>query len=289
MKIKGNKGEWTIDVAVWTCLIIFCFICLYPFWFIIVASFNNGYDMMAGGVYWWPREFTLDNYTDFFSQANWLSAIQVSLSRAGIGAVCTTLFTCMVSYAISRKDLLFGKTYRSLFVICMYVSGGLIPFYMVLRFLGIINTFYVYILPALLNLFFVMVGMNFFRSIPDSLIEVAHLDGASDFKIFFKIVLPLSTPYIATLALFSCVNQWNSWLDSVYYVSDKNLRPMAYWMVSMMNQNNYDTMQDLGNISQTQLTTQATAVVATITPILLVYPFLQKYFVQGMMVGSVKE
>lgn len=285
-----EKGDRLVSTVVHTILIVFCFMCLYPFWYVIVASLNDGYDMMRGGVYWWPRTFTLGNYINFFGQSDWIAAIKVSVTRTLTGTVATTLFTCLVSYALSRRNLLYGKTYRFLFVFCMYVSGGLIPFYLVLRFLGLINTFWVYIIPAMLNLFFVMIGMNFFRSIPDALIESAYLDGASEIKIFATIVLPLSTAYIATLALFSAVNQWNSWLDSVYYVSNKQLRPMAYWMISMINRTRTTTSQDLSAAVQTTaLTTQATAVVATVLPIMLVYPFLQKHFVQGMMIGSVKE
>lgn len=247
--------------------------------------------MMRGGVYFWPRKFTMDNYKTFFAQASWKSAIQVSVLRTVIGTAFTTFFTCLVSYALSRRNLMFGKTYRFMFVFSMYVSGGLIPFYFILRLLGLINTFWVYVVPVMLNLFFVMVGINFFRSIPDSLVEASWLDGAAEHTIFARVILPLSTSYIATLALFSAVGQWNSWIDSVYYVNDKAFRPMAYWMVSIMNRTQTsNSSQDLsGTVNLTALATQATAVVVTVVPILFVYPFLQKYFVQGIMVGSIKE
>lgn len=202
-----SKQDWIIDLTVWVLLILFCFLCLYPFWYVIVASLNDGYDMMLGGVYFWPRKFTLENYGKFFAQASWISAIQVSVLRTVVGAVLTSLITSMVSYALSKKKLIGGKVYRFLFVFCMYISGGLIPFYMVLRFMGLINTFWVYIIPNLLNLFFVMVGMNFFTSIPDALFEVAYLDGASETTIFTRIVLPLSKSFMATLILFTAVNQ----------------------------------------------------------------------------------
>jgi len=291
MQINKARGEWIIDVVVWMILVLFCFICLYPFWFIIVASLNEGNDMMRGGVYWWPRKFTFDNYTTFFAQSSWLSAVKVSVARTLVGTAFTVFITSLVSYALSRRNLVHGKVYRIMFVFSMYVSGGLIPFYIVLRLAGLINTFWVYILPTTLNLYFVLVGINFFRSIPESLIEAAYLDGAAERRIFLQIVLPLSTPFIATLALFAAVGQWNSWLDSVYYVSIKSLRPMAYWMISMMNRTQGSgANQDLsGAINLTALATQSTAVVATVAPILLVYPFLQKYFVQGMMIGSIKE
>lgn len=288
--IRHEKGDRAINLVVWLLLIVFTFLCLYPFWYIVVASFNNGYDMMAGGVYFWPRKPTLTNYIAFFSDSLWLSAMRISVLRTLLGGLLTTLFTCLVAYALSRRTLLFGKTYRRLFVISMYVSGGLIPFYFILRLLGLVNTFYVYIIPGMLNLYFVMVGINYFRTIPDGLFEAAHIDGASEFRIFWQIVLPLSLPFLATLALVSAVGQWNSWIDSVYYVSDKTLRPMAYLMVTLINRTQSTSTIDVGSAVQlTSLTSQATAVVATVAPILILYPFLQKYFVQGLMIGSVKE
>ena len=289
--MKRGKYEWLIDVAVYVLLISFSFLCLYPFWFILVASLNDGYDMMLGGVYWWPREFTTDNYRLFFQQTSWVDAIQVSVSRTVAGAVFTSMFTCLVGYALSRRKLIFGKTFRFLFVFSMYVSGGLIPFYVVLRLIGLLNTFWVYILPTGLSLYFVMVGINFFQSIPESLYEAAELDGCSEIGTFIRIVLPLSSAFIATLTLFSAVGQWNSWLDSVYYVTEKELRPMAYWMISIINRTQTSSSaQNLSDtVTLTTMATQSTAVIVAIAPILCVYPFLQKYFVKGMMIGSVKE
>jgi putative aldouronate transport system permease protein len=290
---KYERGGWIIDAIVWSLLIAFCFTCLYPFWYIIVASFNDGYDMMRGGVFFWPRTPTLNNYISFFSDPIWLNSMFISLLRTLIGGCVTTVFTCLVSYALSRRNLLFGEAYRKMFVFSMYISGGLIPFYFILRLLGLINTFYVYIIPSMLNLFFVMVGISFFRTIPDALIDAAHIDGASEIRIFFQIVLPLSLPFLATLALVSAVYQWNSWIDSVYYISKKPLRPMAYQMVVLINSTRAPSESMNSDISSaikmTALTTQATAVIASVAPVLLLYPFLQKYFVQGLMIGSVKE
>ena len=148
----------------------------------------------------------------------------------------------------------------------------------------------VYIIPSMLNLFFILIGINFFESIPVSLIESARLDGASEFTVFFRIIRPVSTPFIATLALFSAVNQWNAWLDSAYYVNQEGLRTIAYRMLSEINQTQ-GTVVTGGSIvnTSTALTTQASAMVASMLPIILVYPFLQKYFVQGIMIGAVKE
>ena len=133
--IRRTKEDYAVDLFVWVVLIIFSFLCVYPFWFIIVASFNDGYDMMRGGVYWWPRVFTLENYKTFFAQSAWMDAIRVSVQRTAAGTALTVIFTCLVSYALSRRNLMFGKFYRFLFIFSMYVSGGLIPYYFILRLL----------------------------------------------------------------------------------------------------------------------------------------------------------
>ena len=287
---KRSAEDLAVDIVVWILLLIIFFITAYPFWYVIVASFSDGYDFMRGGVYLWPRVFTLDNYKNLLSQDIWTNAFLVSFARTIVGTFLTVCMTCLISYTLSRKELMFGKVYRFLVVFAMYVSGGLIPYYIVLRNLHLINTFWVYVIPSMLNLFFIIVGMNFFGSIPISVIESAKLDGASELKVLIRIVLPVSTPFIATLALFSAVNQWNSWLDSAYYVSSESLRTAAYRMLAEINQSTGSSVTG-GTIKtqSTTLTTQATAMVTSMLPIMCVYPFLQKYFVQGMMIGAVKE
>lgn len=287
---KRSKEDMAVDAVVWIALILILLITAYPFWYVIVASFSNGYDFMRGGVYFWPRIFTLDNYKNLLGQEIWKKAFVISFVRTILGTFLTVCMTCLVSYTLSRRELMFGKVYRFLIVFAMYVSGGLIPYYIVLRNLHLVNTFWVYIIPSMLNLFFIIVGINFFGSIPTALIESAKLDGASELKVLMRIVMPVSTPFIATLALFSAVNQWNSWLDSAYYVNSEDLRTVAYRMLVEINQSTGTTVTG-GTITTkaTSLTTQATAMVTSMLPIMCVYPFLQKYFVQGLMIGAVKE
>ncbi len=287
---KSLREDAAVDAVVWIALILILLITAYPFWYVVVASFSDGYDFMRGGVYFWPRIFTLDNYKNLLGQAIWKKAFVISFARTILGTFLTVCMTCLVSYTLSRRELMFGKVYRFLIVFAMYVSGGLIPYYIVLRNLHLVNTFWVYIIPSMLNLFFIIVGINFFGSIPTALIESAKLDGASELKVLMRIVMPVSTPFIATLALFSAVNQWNSWLDSAYYVNSEDLRTVAYRMLVEINQSTGTTVTG-GTITTkaTSLTTQATAMVTSMLPIMCVYPFLQKYFVQGLMVGAVKE
>ncbi len=290
-KVYHTLENNIFDAVIWI-LLILIFICTaYPFYYCIIASLNNGYDFMKGGVFFWPRQFTLQNYIELLSDSRWILALQVSAFRTILGTLITVLVTCVVSYALSRKELMFGKFYRFVVVFSMYVSGGLIPFYILLKNLHLLNTVWVYIFPSMLNLFFVIVGINFFQSVPDSLIESAKLDGASETKILVKIVFPLSKAFIATLALFTAVNQWNSWVDSSYYVNDESLRTVAYRMITTINQSASAATLSGGSMvsTATAMTSQTTAMIVSMLPIMCVYPFLQKYFVQGLMIGAVKE
>ena len=289
--IRRTREDVVVDTVVWAVLIIIFLLTAYPFYYIIVASFSDGYDFMRGGVYFWPRKFTLFNYKDLLGDPAWINALKISMIRTLSGTFLTVLLTSMVSYALSREELILGKVYRFMIVFSMYVSGGLIPFYIMLRNLHMLNTIWVYIIPTMLNLFFVLVGMSFFKSIPPSLIESGKLDGASEFGVFLRIILPVSVPFLATLVLFAAVWQWNSWLDSSYYVSDEGLRTLAYRMISEINRTRGATTNMGGDVVQrtTVMTTQATAMVVAMVPIMCVYPFLQKYFVQGIMLGAVKE
>ena len=293
MKRKFSEDK-AVDVAVYLLLGLVGIVTLYPFYYTIICSFNDGLDLMKGGVYLWPRKFSLANYELFLKDGDWRHAFLVSLSRTIAGTALRVSFTSMFSYALSRNNLMFKKGYRFLVVFTMYFSGGLIPFYILLRNLGLLNSFWVYVIPGMVDAFFVMTGINFFGAIPESMIEAARIDGAREIKVLTKVVLPVSKPFLATLALFSAVGQWNSWLDSAYYVRDANLHTMAFKMMTVINQNLATANTEAaGQLSQantaTSFTVQATAMAVSRLPIMCVYPFLQKYFVQGMMIGAVKE
>lgn len=293
MKRKWSQDR-AVDIVVYVLLAFVGIVTLYPFYYTVICSFNEGADLMKGGIYLWPRKFTLDNYKHFLGDSEWQHAFFISVARTVTGAVLCTGFTSMFSYALSRNNLMFKKAYRFLVVFTMYFSGGLIPFYILLRQLHLLNSFLVYIVPGMVNTFFVMTGINFFASIPESMIEAAKMDGASEWKVLIKVVLPVSKPFLATLGLFSAVGQWNNWLDSAYYVTDNSLRTLSYKMMTTINQTVASASAEAaGQLSQanrlTSFTVQATAMVVSMLPIMCVYPFLQKYFVQGMMIGAVKE
>ena len=293
MKKKINE-DMVVNAVVYILLAFIGIVTLYPFYYTLICSFNDGLDLMKGGVYLWPRKFTLNNYKLFISDADWRNAFFLSVLRTVVGTLFCTGFTSMFSYALSRNNLMFKKGYRFLVVFTMYFSGGLIPYYVLLRSLGLLNTFWVYVIPGMVNAFFVMTGINFFGSIPESMIEAAKIDGASEFKVLTKVVLPVSKPFLATLSLFAAVGQWNSWLDAAYYVRDSNLHTLSYKVMTTINQALASSVntEAAGQMSQantsTQFTVQATAMAVSMLPIMCVYPFLQKYFVQGMMIGAVK-
>ena len=269
---------------------------VYPFWYILVQSFNDGQDAIRGGIYFWPRVFSIDNYSTLLADTSWLNGILISVGRTVLGTLIGVLFTGLVGFAMSFDELRGRKIFFRIMIFTMYLSGGMIPFYIVLRSLKMLNTFWVYIIPGMLNVYFMLIMINFYRELPRAMYESAWLDGASDMTLFFRIVFPLSKASFATIALFFAVNQWNAWLDSVYYVTNRELRPIAYLMMEIINQADAQkTVTDAvaqgyasSTISSTTKSLQMAAMMISVAPILAIYPFLQKYFVKGVLIGSVK-
>lgn len=199
----------------------------------------------------------------------------------------------LVSYGLSDKKLVFRKVYMALIIFAMYFSGGLIPYYVLLKNLGLLNSFLVYIIPTALNTFFIFIAISFLDDIPAGLKESAKIDGASEMKIFRSIILPISLPLMVTILLFSAVGQWNAWFDSAFYVTNKQLRTLGYLLMEAINQANTPTnavsaAQAASNSMVDPLAVRVTAMMISVIPILFSYPFLQKYFVTGLTIGSVK-
>ena len=281
-----------IDSFVYIICAITMFVTIYPFYYILVISFNEGVDATLGGIYWLPRKFTFENYEKFFSDIKWLMGLGVTVLRTLIGSVVSVLFTTLVAYGLSFKELKYRKLYMLIIIVSMYFSGGIIPYYMLLKQLTLIDKFSVYIVPGALNIFFILVGLSFFADIPPSLRESAKIDGAGEFKVFRKIILPISMPFIATCLLFIGVGHWNNWFDSAFFIRNKNLRTLSYLMMEVINSTQVSAQtQQFGGGKQTitTLSVQAAAMMVATLPIICVYPFLQRYFVTGIMIGSVKE
>ncbi len=290
-----RKDDIIFDTINYILLLIVTFLTIYPFYYILVISFNDGLDASRGGIYFWPRLFSLDNYKKLIFDIKWLNSFKVSVIRTVLGTVFTVAFTSVVAYGMSNKKLLFRKAYHTVLIFSMYFSGGLIPYYILLKKLGMLNSMSVYIIPSLLSPFLVLIMVSFFQDVPEALSEAAKIDGASDLKIFVRIILPISTPVLATAALFTAVGQWNSWIDSAYFVTEPKLRTMSYHLMEIINKslalNSGEGNQAayLQSLSVTTKSLQSAAIIIATVPILTVYPFLQKYFVKGIMLGSVKE
>lgn len=293
--MKSSLEDKIVDTVIFTVMTFVLIITLYPFYYIVILSFNEGLDATRGGIYLWPRAFTFDNYIQFLSDAKWVNAIFVTVAKTSIGTVLCIFFTSMVAYGLSEPKLLYRKIYTTILLVCMYFSGGLIPYYLVLRSIGLINTFAVYVIPGMFSIYYCILAISFFREIPKELHESATLDGAGDLKIFTKIILPLSKPLLATLALFAAVGLWNNWSDTAFFApGNKSLRTLAYLMRDVILKNQVDVSAIKGSMqasrarSVTSQSVQMSAMIIAVLPIVTVYPFIQKYFVKGIMLGAVK-
>jgi putative aldouronate transport system permease protein len=294
--IRRTMEDHFIDTFVYAVLIVVFVMTLYPFYYSLVISFNNGIDASRGGIYFWPREFSWDNYKAVFSNHQLIAGFGVTVARTVVGTVATLMFTGLFAYSLSNLKLMFRKAYITLLIIAMYFSGGLIPYFILLKKLALMNTFAVYIIPLLLNAFYAIIMMSFFRELPAELKESAKIDGSSDMRIFFKIVMPVSAPVFATVALFCGVEHWNSWFDSAFFVTDKNLKTISYMLMELINRANLTAVQgaDAERAATyaaqtfTAETIRMATMIVVVVPIVCVYPFLQRYFVKGIMVGSIK-
>jgi putative aldouronate transport system permease protein len=292
--IRRAGEDWAVDIFVHVFAVLILVSCFYPFYLAVVLAFNEGKDAALGGIFFWPRKFTLENFTHLLEDPVWGKALLVTISRTAIGTVLTTLFTAMVAYGLSDRTLVCRKLYMTLIIIAMYFSGGIIPYFAVLRSLRLINNFLVYIIPGMLNLFYVLVSISFFQGIPGELGESARIDGAGELKIFFKIIIPVSLPLLATIAIFTAVGHWNSWFDAAFFTQNKDLRTVGYQLMAIINKSNTSMAANvqpeaLAAMRTTTMSVQVAAMLVAVFPILVVYPFFQRYFISGLTLGSVKS
>ncbi len=292
-----NKRKLNADAVGNTIINIFMalviFLALYPIWYTVIVSFNNSEDTLRGGIYWLPRQFTLESYKMVFQDRSILNAFVVTILKTVIGTVVSVFFTAMVGYAFSKRHIMGNRVYTIIGTVTMFFGGGLIPTFILYKNIGLYDNFLVYILPAMFNFYNMIIFMSFFRELPAGLEESAKLDGANDFTIFIKLIFPLSMPVVATIALFNGVAQWNDYFTGVMYINDAAKQPIQtflYRIIASASASKAVVSMPAG-ISVQQVSSQsvrlATMVVTTL-PIVCVYPFLQKYFVKGMLIGSIK-
>ena len=298
MKIKSSISEKAFSVISLAIVLVFTFMCLYPLWYVIVGSVSSG--VHASTAFFWPKGFTLTTYKRFFSRPDIGRAFLVSISKTAIGTFLSVFFTSMLAYLVTQQKMFFRKFIYRYFIVTMYVSGGMIPWYITMKTYGLFNNFFVYIIPGIISVFNMILVKTFVESLPSSLEESAQLDGAGFFTIFVRIIMPLVKPIIATIAVYTAVGLWNSWVDNYILVNDKKLITLQLILYEYLNkaQDLANQMKNTVNVTGVSSASSAfavtvdsvrmTMIVITVVPIMLVYPFAQKYFTKGIMLGAVK-
>ena len=275
-------------------MIAFVVVTLYPVLNTLAISFNDGTDALRGGIYLLPRKFTLKNYITVLQKDDLITGAIVTVARTVVGTLLALVSNAILAFVVSRKNFLFKKQLSLFWVITMYVNGGLIPTFLLFKGLHLTNSFWVYVIPGMVNAFNMLVIRTYMNGIPDSLEESAQLDGAGYTTIFTKIISPLCKPVYATVALFVAVGQWNSWFDAMLYnrMSDK-LTTLQYELMKLLSSvtNQGTSAEAMKNATGTVTPTsvRAAATIITMLPIICIYPFLQQYFVAGLTLGGVKE
>ncbi len=279
-------------------MLLMMFVMVYPFWNTIAISLNDAVDSIRGNIYLWPRVFTWYNYESLFATNKLINAFFVSLSKTVLVTILNVFFSALAAYILSRREFFLRKPLTVYLVATMYVSAGLIPQYFNYRDFGLINNYLVYILPGMLGVFNVIVIRTFIHTLPESLAESARIDGAGDFRIFLRIIIPLCKPVLATVALWVAVGAWNEWFDTYIFASSKQeLSTLQFEMMKLLSssmvQSGSQTPGLMANSSSGSNMITPTSIRSAISiiaalPIIFVYPFLQKYFIAGLHLGGVK-
>ena len=296
-KKKKPRQDVVFPIVNGCILILLMFVTLYPVINTVAISFNDGTDALRGGIGLWPRQFSTKAYEALLTDELIYSAFGISVARTVITTILNVILTSMLAFALSRKEYVLRGFITIVMVLTMYVNAGLIPNYLLIsRTLNLSKSFWVYIIPTMFSCFNMIVIRTYIQGLPDALVESARIDGANDLRIFWQVIFPLCKPVLATVALFVAVRSWNQWFDTqLYNGSKKNLYTLQYLLkmklaTSMQSMNAAQTSADaLKNSSQsTPITIRCAITVVSALPILVVYPFLQRYFVTGMVLGSVK-
>ena len=299
MKIKTSKGDRTFQVINILIFAIFAIICAYPFYYLIINSISANDLSASGKVNFLPHGFQLENYVKVFQLNGLGTAAMVSLGRTVIGTICTVLASVYLGFMFTQQRMWHRKLWYRFMVITMYFNAGLIPMYMTMKTLHLTNSFWVYIIPAIVQPFNIIMAKTYVESIPPALQEAAEIDGAGTMTVFAKVILPTCKPIMATIAIWSAVGQWNSFQDTLIYITDQKLYSLQYLLYTYLNQaSSLATMvqQSGGNVSavanlatqQTPTSIRMTISVIVVLPILFVYPIFQKSFVKVIMIGSLK-
>jgi len=297
--MKLSRSERLFQAVIYVSLSLLAFFTLYPFWNSLVISFNLGSDTAMGGITFWPRSFTLQNYEVVFRDNRILHSFLISIARTAAGTALSIMTTAIFAYGLSKTELIGRKYYMIYCIVTMYFSGGLIPYFLLVYHMGMMDTFWVLIIPGMINIWNMIIFRTFFKEMPDGLEESAKIDGCGYFGTFFRVIFPLSGPVLASLSLFTAVGLWNDWFTATLFVNNPKLVPIQSLLQEIMNSNvvteqlraqggsNFlEKIHQARTVTSKSLT-MATMIVTTL-PIIAVYPFIQKYFVKGVLVGSLK-
>jgi len=294
-KRKLSKGDIAYNVIMYTLFSLVCFICLYPFYYLLICTISDNKLVELGKIILWPKGIHFQNYVTIFKLDNIFNATAVTVIRVFLGVLLDLLVTSYIAYMFTKQNMWHRKFWYRMVVITMYFSAGLIPVYLNIKNLGLMNSFWVYIIPKMFTVYNMVLTKTYIESIPESLEESAQLDGAGYLTRFFRIILPLSKPILATVGLFTAVAEWNDFFSTKMYITNPKLYTLQFLLYEYLqrlaaaeneiNNNMGDEMlQTMANATSIRLTLTA---VVTI-PIICAYPFIQKYYIKGIMVGSVK-
>ena len=291
--MKKSIGEKTFNAFNIIFLSLIALSCLYPFIYILSISLSSAAEASRDGFHFYPREISLAAYRMVLGNQDIVRGFCNSLIRTVAGTTLCVLATCLAAYPLSRKEMPLRSNFIFFIMFTMLFSGGMIPTYLLIKNLGMLNTLWALIIPSALTAFSIIIVKNFFQSIPESFAEAARIEGASEFNILFKIYIPLSKPVLATVALWSIVGHWNAWFDALLYITDDKYQVLQIYLQRIVVESN-TALMEMGVTGATAAdftpeTIKAATVIITILPIICVYPFMQKYFVSGIMLGGVKE
>jgi len=294
MKLGRSREDRIINIVTAVLCILVLIVTVYPVYYCLIFSFNDGKDAAKQALYFWPRKFSLENYKIVFQNKAIYPAFIMTMLRSIVGTVLAVFCMAMAAYALSKDNLKGRKVYMIMGVITLYFSAGVVQSYLLYRELRLLDSFWVYILPNIFQFYYIILFISFFRELPAALEESAQMDGAGYFTILFKIIIPLSTPVIATVSLFVGVWHWNDWFHPAFFIQNESLMTLpAVLMRAMSLAEAQQTLQKMIAVPSQSSTTMESVryamLIVSILPVTIIYPFVQKFFLKGMMLGAVKE
>ncbi|MCY9695241.1 carbohydrate ABC transporter permease [Paenibacillus alginolyticus] len=290
--LQKSKGDKVADAAISTVLTLFALVTLFPLYYVVVVSLTPYIEVMKnGGFVIWPEHLTFQAYKEIFGSARIPQALKITVFITIVGTTLNLLVTTLLAYPLSKKSVPGRNMILMAIVFTMIFSGGIIPLYIMVRSLGLYDSVWALVIPGMVSTFNLLIVKTYFENLPAEVEEAAKVDGCGDIQTLFRIVLPLSAPIMATIGLFYGVTHWNEYFKGIFYISDKTLMPMQVVLRSMIQAPNVSSELSINSLALDALPPEtikmAVVVVATL-PLLIIYPFLQKYFVKGALLGSVK-